>query len=202
MLTFLWKHREKPPLFTRPWLKNWAKRALTFPALITGSLRIQRLRAKGARIGAGTVIGRAKIRGAQRLSVGENSFIGRAEILAYGEVKIGSNVCVNDKVLFLNGGHNVRDPAWSRTTAPIIVEDFAWVATGATILGGVKIGRGAVVSACAVVGGNIPDFAVAFGNPAQIIENARTKSFHYSPVRLVALFNAWLGSASRGIEDP
>jgi acetyltransferase-like isoleucine patch superfamily enzyme len=201
MLNFLWQHREKPPLFSRPWFKNWAKRLLTFPDLLTGSLRIRRLRAKGASIGSGTVIGRAKIRGAQRLSVGNSSFIGRAEIMAYGEIKIGSNVCVNDRVLFLNGGHNVRDPAWTRTTAPIIIEDYAWIATGATILAGVKVGRGAVVSACAVVGSSIPDFGVAFGNPAQVIENARTKTFSYSPVRFVALFNAWLGSPTPKVKE-
>jgi len=201
MLPFLWKHREKPPLFTRPWFKSWAKRVRTFPALIAGLLRIQRLRAKGARIGAGTIIGPAKIRGAQRLTVGENSFIGRAEIRAYAEIKIGSNVCINDRVLFLNGGHDLRHPAWTRTTAPIVIEDFAWIATGATILAGVKVGRGAVVSACAVVSGDIPDFALAFGNPAQVVENVRTKSFSYSPVRSVALFNAWLGSPKLKAEE-
>jgi serine acetyltransferase len=45
-----------------------------------------------------------------------------------------------------------------------------------------------------VVARDVPDFAVAIGNPAQVRENARERSLDYSPVRSQAVSNAWLGS--------
>jgi len=46
----------------------------------------------------------------------------------------------------------------------------AWIGAGATILRGCsKIGVGAVVGAGSVVTRNVPDFAIAAGNPARII---------------------------------
>ncbi len=198
MLKYLWRNREQPALFTRRWFKTWAKRAWTFRTLVGNELRVRRLRRQGARIGAGTIISPALVSDAQRLCIGENSFIGRVEIRAHAEIRIGSYVCINDRALLLTGGHSLRDPEWRAITAPIEIEDFVWIATGATILAGVKIGRGAVVSACAVVMRDVPAYAVAFGNPAQVIEKARVQTFDYSPVRLIAFQAAWLGGPGKG----
>jgi len=54
--------------------------------------------------------------------------------------------------------------------APVIVEDDAWIGTGAIILSGVTIGRGAVVGAGSVVTRNIPANAIAVGNPARVVK--------------------------------
>jgi acetyltransferase-like isoleucine patch superfamily enzyme len=48
----------------------------------------------------------------------------------------------------------------------IVVEDGAWVAHGALVLSGVRIGRGAVVAAGAVVTKDVPPYWIAAGNPA------------------------------------
>ncbi len=107
---------------------------------------------------------------------------------------IGCNVCINDGAKLLTASHDLKDTKWRSFAEGIIIDDFAWVATDATILPGVRIGKGAVVGAGAVVARDVPDFAVAIGNPAQVRENARERSLDYSPVRSQAVSNAWLGS--------
>lgn len=45
-----------------------------------------------------------------------------------------------------------------------------WLGLGATILSGVTIGDGAVVGAKAVVTNDVPPYAVAVGNPAEVVK--------------------------------
>jgi len=52
-----------------------------------------------------------------------------------------------------------------------VIEDYVWVGIGATILPGVKLGKGAVVSAGAVVTKDVPPFTVVAGIPAKKITN-------------------------------
>ncbi len=50
-----------------------------------------------------------------------------------------------------------------------IVGNDVWIGTRATILPGVRIGDGAIIGAHAVVGADVPAYAVAVGNPAQVV---------------------------------
>lgn len=52
----------------------------------------------------------------------------------------------------------------------IIVGNDVWIGHSATIMGGVKIGNGAVIGAKAVVAKNIPPYAIAVGNPARVVK--------------------------------
>lgn len=49
------------------------------------------------------------------------------------------------------------------------IGDYSYVGVAAVILPGVKIGRGCVIGAGAIVNSDIPDFSVAVGNPAKVI---------------------------------
>lgn len=53
--------------------------------------------------------------------------------------------------------------------APVIVHKHAWIAVNVTVLPGVEIGEGAIVSAGSVVSKDIPPFTVAKGNPAKVV---------------------------------
>ena len=55
-------------------------------------------------------------------------------------------------------------------TAPVVIEDDAWIGFKATVLKGVRIGRGAIVAAGAVVTKDVPPFSVVGGNPARVIK--------------------------------
>ena len=52
----------------------------------------------------------------------------------------------------------------------VSVGEGTWIASGATVIPGKKIGKWATIGAGAVVLEDIPDFAVAVGNPARVIK--------------------------------
>ena len=53
----------------------------------------------------------------------------------------------------------------------IILEDDVWLATGVTVIAGVRIGRGTVVAAGSVVTRDLPANVLAAGNPARVIRS-------------------------------
>ena len=53
--------------------------------------------------------------------------------------------------------------------APVIVHKHALIAINVTILPGVEIGEGAIVSAGSVVNKSVPPFTVVSGNPAKVV---------------------------------
>jgi len=164
------------------------------PALFRFSWRLLSLRRSGVKIGEGTILSPIRIAGkSQLLGIGRNSFIGRADIQLQANVEIGSNVCINDGVRLITASHDVRDSHWKLFARPIRIGDYAWIATGATILPGVTIGRGAVVGAFAVVAKDVSDYTVVTGNPASIRENIRCRELNYSPTDFIACRAAWLG---------
>lgn len=50
------------------------------------------------------------------------------------------------------------------------IEDGVWIGCNVTILKGVRIGRGAVVAAGAVVTKDVPQYSIVGGNPAKVIK--------------------------------
>ena len=63
------------------------------------------------------------------------------------------------------------------TCKPVLIREYAWVGAGATILPGVCIGRHAIVGAGSVVTKDVPDYAVAVGNPAKVIKMLDKEKF-------------------------
>jgi acetyltransferase-like isoleucine patch superfamily enzyme len=54
-------------------------------------------------------------------------------------------------------------------SSPVIIENFAFVGIGCVVLPGVRIGRGAIAGAGAVVTKDIPPYAIAVGIPAKVM---------------------------------
>ena len=52
----------------------------------------------------------------------------------------------------------------------IIIGNDVWIGCDVTLLGGVRIGNGAVIGARAVVAKDVPPYAVVVGNPARVIK--------------------------------
>lgn len=193
MSASLWSRRSRPPFGSSQWCKSWGKRLLTLDTLLSVQWRISGLRRRGAAIGCRVFISPANVQGdLKRLSIGDGTFIGRVQIQVVADVRIGKAVCMNDGVRLLSASHSTSNPAWPMISRPIVVEDHAWVATGAMILPGVTVGQGAVVGAGAVVRSDVPPFAIVTGNPAQDTGTRRPSELRYEPVNSVALFNAWL----------
>lgn len=121
-------------------------------------LRAAILRLFGARIGPGVLIRHdVHIHWPWKLSIGPNSWVGvGTRLLNLEDIFIGSNVCISQDTLLCTGSHHADDPAFEFDNAPIRIEDGAWVATRATVLRGVTIGKGALVGATALVTKDVP----------------------------------------------
>lgn len=193
MIGELWCDRIRPPVFSRGWIRSWGRRLMASPELLR-QWRIQSsLRRRGTAIGeACFVADRSGFTGAPSLlSIGEGSFIGRVKIGIHASVCIGSHVCINDDTELLTASHDVASPTWETITAPIVIEDHAWIAKRCIILPGVTVGMGAVVGAGAVVSKDVSPYSIVVGNPARPIKRQRNPALDYSPVDHVALIRAW-----------
>jgi maltose O-acetyltransferase len=85
---------------------------------------------------------------------------------ARGPLVIGENVSISPEVVILTAGHRTDDPGFPVETRPVTIEDHVWIGTRATILPGVRLGRGCVVAAGAVVTRDVPPLAIVGGVPA------------------------------------
>lgn len=111
------------------------------------------------------------------IDIGDNVLLNlQSDVSGRGyHVVIGNNVLVGPRVSILASMHNYRDKTrlireQGTSGGDVIIEDDAWIGTGAVILPGVRIGCGAVVGANAVVTHSIPAYAVAVGSPARVID--------------------------------
>ena len=190
---YLWQHRSRPPLGSRLWFKTWAKRAVNAPSLLRILVRVANLRRQGARIGELTVMNARILGRKSNLVCGRGCAIGDAKFALHAPLVIGDNVAINDRVTVLTASHDLSDPAWKTYAKAIHIEDHAWIAEGATLLPGIKIGRGAVVGAQAVVTRDVAPFAIVVGNPARPTRKQRTQHLRYQPSAFFACFEAWLG---------
>jgi len=59
--------------------------------------------------------------------------------------------------------------------APVILEDGCDIGTGAILLAGVRVGRGAQVGAGAVVTRDVPAYAIVTGVPARVVRKRKGK---------------------------
>jgi acetyltransferase-like isoleucine patch superfamily enzyme len=190
---YLWKNRAQFPFGSTNFYRAWGKRLFSFAELMRRNNRRNGLTNKGARISETAEIGQVDISGRYKLlSIGSESFLGRVKIAVHEEVKIGSRVCINDGVEILTASHDVTDPSWKEVKAKIIIDDYVWIGTGAMILPGVTIGRGAVVGARAVVSKAVAPGDIVVGNPARPVTRKRCGELNYTPCEFLAANRAWL----------
>lgn len=78
-------------------------------------------------------------------------------------VACGRNVTLRDN----NGGHLISINGY-RNSMPIIIGDHVWLTQSVTIMSGVKIGDGTIISAGTLVNSSFPARCVVGGSPAKI----------------------------------
>jgi acetyltransferase-like isoleucine patch superfamily enzyme len=195
LLSYLYRNRERPRFGSGQWWKVWAKRIRTFPRLIQSIFRQSIVKSGGGRIEIPAFVAPCTINGpVQNLSIGKYSFVGRVTLHLHDTISIGTHVIINDGATLFTASHDVFDPSFSLAKRPIVIKNYAWIATGAMILPGVTIGFGSVVGAGAVVTRDVPDLHIAVGNPARLLPGSRSDRFEYRPACLVAAFQAWVGA--------
>lgn len=136
----------------------------------------------GSRIGKNSFLfRRTEILFPKGLLIGDNSTVGWFTLLdARGGIYIGNNVTIASYVKLVSGTHNTKSPKFEADFFPILIDDYAWICTGAIICSNVHIGEGAVVAAGAVVTKDVPPYTIVGGVPAKVI-GERSKDLDYCP---------------------
>ena len=100
----------------------------------------------------------------------------RCQFSAYkAAIEIGCGVQIAPNCAFYPYTHGVAPGELIRqqplqTKGGIVIDDDAWLGYGVIVLDGVRIGKGAVIGAGAVVTHDIPDGAIAVGAPARVVK--------------------------------
>jgi len=112
--------------------------------------------------------------GGLEIRVGRKVFINQCcTIYDMGGVDIGDLVMIGPNVNIITAGHPL-EPSKRRAyleAKPIVIEKNVWIATAATILGGVTVGENSVVGAGAVVTKDVPANSFVAGVPAKVIRS-------------------------------
>ena len=109
------------------------------------------------------------------LRLGAGTFVNTgASISARASVDIGRRCQIANHVAIMDSDfHGLIERDKPEPPAPIVIEDDVWVAVRATVLKGVRIGRGAVVAAGAVVVSDVPPYTLVVGVPACVVRTLR-----------------------------
>lgn len=116
----------------------------------------------------------------EKVCVG-NATYGSLDVRSFGNkneyLQIGHYCSIASDVIFvLSGGHNYKRCTTypfpkitynicvdATTKGPIIVEDDVWIGLRATIMSGVRLGKGCVIGAGSIVTNDIPPYAIYAG---------------------------------------
>jgi Bacterial transferase hexapeptide (six repeats) len=119
------------------------------------------------------------------VEVGDGSVLAGVEFMCAERITLGKCVIVSYNVTIADCDFHPLDPDLRRrdavanapegdrsqrpplVTAPVVVEDGAWIGIGAIVLKGVRIGRDARIGAGAVVTADVPTGVTVAGNPAK-----------------------------------
>ncbi len=132
---------------------------------------------QGVKIGSNVLIGRnttISCKGGD-IEIGDYTNIGPSNIIiSESKIQIGKYVFTAGLTYIIAGGnHSFEDrniPIWHQPSVSkggIIIEDDIWIGASATILDGVRIGRGAVIGAAALVLKPIKPYTINVGVPAR-----------------------------------
>lgn len=137
---------------------------------------------KGVIFGDGVIINRNSIVQSKEgdIEIGSSVSIGtNSTIVSWSGIRIGNGALIAGGCYLSAGRFDFDDlnrsiaEQDSFSTGPIVIDENVWLATRVTILDGVHIGKGSIISAGSVVTGNVPPGAVAHGNPAKVVFTRR-----------------------------
>ena len=108
--------------------------------------------------------------------IGENSSIGPYSLIyGNGGVEIGEHVLIANHCSIVAFNHTFTTISKNMSEQGlnykgIKICDDVWMGAHVSVLDGVKIGKGVIIGAGAVVTRDIEDYAIAVGSPAKIIK--------------------------------
>ncbi len=117
-----------------------------------------------------------------KLLIRQGSYINRYTMIdAHQRIEIGRNCMIGPQCYITDGNHGtvpqINISSQPMMTKPVILENDVWLGAGVIVLPGVRIGRGAVIGAGAVVTKDVPPDSIYVGVPARVVgQRATTKS--------------------------
>ena len=116
----------------------------------------------------------------RNISIGEDTIVGDHVFLdGRAKLTIGNHVDIASSVMIYNSEHDLTKEDFSAIKEPVEIGDYVFIGPRAIILPGVKIGKGAIVAAGAVVTSDVLEFAIVGGVPAKPIGERKDKNPHY-----------------------
>lgn len=131
-----------------------------------------------------------RIYGSLKLSIGNDTYIGQEVIVAGGtcSINIGEYCDIGPRSSLLAGTHEIdmigSHSAGAGLSKDIIIEDGVWICANVSILGGVRIGRKAVIAAGSVVTQDIPPYVIAAGVPCRPVKKWHSESQKWRAVEI------------------
>ena len=117
--------------------------------------------------------------------VGDHVVINKKVLLdGRGGLTIGNNVDIAQESCIWTRHHDYNDDYHKGVSAPVSIDDYAWICTRSIILPGCYIGKGAIIAAGAVVTKDVESMSVVGGIPAKLITIRKSKLLyilHHSP---------------------
>jgi len=130
---------------------------------------------KGSRIHIG-----ARFFNPENIRIGEGSIVGDNVFLdGRDKLVIGNHTDIASGVMIYNSEHDINSLDFGATSGPVEIGDFCFIGPRVIILPGVKIGKGAIVAAGAVVTKDVAGFKIVGGVPAEVIGERKVKDLHY-----------------------
>lgn len=138
---------------------------VTNPLQISSALRVRALRWFGAEIGRGVVFRpRTRVKFPWKLTIGDDCWIGEgAWFHNQAEITVEHDVVISQEAFLTTGSHAYADDM-ALQTAPIHVEAGAWITSRCIVLGGVRIGRSALIRPGSVISRDVPPNVITSGH--------------------------------------
>lgn len=110
----------------------------------------------------------------EKLIIRKGTYINRHTIVnAHRQVDIGPGCMIGPFCYITDGNHGMDrgTPVQNQVMdiKPVIIEEGVWLGAHVTVLPGIRLGKGCVIGAGAVVNSDIPADAIAAGVPTRII---------------------------------
>jgi len=116
----------------------------------------------------------------KNIEIGEGTLVGEFAFLdGRAPLKIGNHVDIASQVLIYNSEHKINHPEFKAEEEPVEIDDYVFIGPRAIIQPGVKIGKGAIVAAGAVVAKDVPPGKIVGGVPAREIGERKLRDFRY-----------------------
>ena len=136
------------------------------------------LRMFGAKIGRGVqVMPSVKIWAPWNLTIGDFSTVSHGvDLYSVDSITIGAHATISQRAFLCTAGHEVDHPNMPLTTAPVVINDGAWICAEVYVHPGVTVGTDAVAGVRSVVLNDVPARHIVGGNPAAFIRERKIET--------------------------